>query len=161
VSFTLAGSLHATEGVVPLVAGRLEVDPDTGAATGLVVADARATTTGNGLRDKTMRDDVLETGRFPEIRFRPTSMEAGSPGDDGEFAGTLRGTLALHGSEHEIALPVHGRLVGDDVTAECRFTVPYVAWGLHDPSVLFLRVAKTVDVEVRAVGRLSRPMAIR
>jgi polyisoprenoid-binding protein YceI len=161
VTFTLAGSLHETKGVVPLTAERIEVDPDAAAASGLVVADARATTTGNRLRDATMRDDVLEVGRFPEISFRPTSVDAGSPTGDGDFAGTLRGMLALHGAEHELAVPVHGRLVGDDVTATCRFTIPYVAWGLHDPSVLFLSVAKTVDVEVQAVGRVSRPAAMR
>lgn len=161
VTFTLAGSLHRTEGVVPLTEGRLEIEPHAGAAGGLVVADARATTTGNGLRDATMHGDVLETDRFPDIRFRPTGVDGASLGDDGEFTGTLRGTLTLHGSTHELDLPVHGRLVGDDVTASCRFTIPYVAWGLRDPSVLFLTVAKTVAVEVRAVGRMSRPAPVR
>lgn len=161
VTFSLAGSLHDTEGSVPLTAGRLEVDPDAGTATGLVVADARATTTGNSVRDATMRDEVLETGRFPEIRFRPTGVDAGALNADGTLSGTLRGVLTLHGSEHELDVPVHGHLVGDEVTATCRFTIPYVAWGLHDPSVLVLTVAKTVDVEVRAIGRLSRPSPTR
>jgi hypothetical protein len=41
------------------------------------------------------------------------------------------------------------------VEATTTFVVPYVEWGLHDPSMMVLRVAKTVGVTVQAKGTLS------
>jgi hypothetical protein len=33
--------------------------------------------------------------------------------------------------------------------------VPYVKWGLKDPSVFILKVAKEVDIELTLNGRLT------
>jgi len=38
---------------------------------------------------------------------------------------------------------------------EARFRVPYVEWGMRDVSSFVLRVAKDVEVSVRAEGRFS------
>jgi hypothetical protein len=63
----------------------------------------------------------------------------------------LHATLEIHGAAHPVAIPARvtelatGRLV-----VEAAFRVPYVAWGMRDPSSFVLRVAKEVDVSVRA-----------
>ena len=67
----------------------------------------------------------------------------------------MRGALTLHGAAHEVVIEADGRLVGDELTATSRFAVPYVAWGLTDPSVLLLSVAKEVQLEVEAAGRVT------
>jgi hypothetical protein len=41
------------------------------------------------------------------------------------------------------------------LSAKLRFTVPYVKWRMKDPSSFFLRAKDTVEIEVRAVGRLG------
>src|SRR6185436_9015773 len=52
-------------------------------------------------------------------------------------------------------LPAKVEVRGGHVEADTRFPIPYVQWGLHDPSVLILRVARSGDIvaETRAGGR--------
>ena len=35
------------------------------------------------------------------------------------------------------------------------FVIPYVAWGLEDPSIMMFKVAKEVAIDVTTVARLS------
>jgi hypothetical protein len=44
---------------------------------------------------------------------------------------------------------------GTSLTAKTHFTVPYVKWGLKDPSIIILKVAKEVDIDLTLVGRVS------
>ena len=38
-------------------------------------------------------------------------------------------------------------------TAKIHFTIPYVKWGLKNPSTLFLRVSDKVDIDIAAYTR--------
>jgi hypothetical protein len=41
------------------------------------------------------------------------------------------------------------------MTAKGHFTVPYVQWGLKDPSIFILKVAKEVGIDLALTGGLS------
>jgi hypothetical protein len=66
----------------------------------------------------------------------------------------LAGIVTMHGVEHAMVVPVRATVSGDTVSAEALFEIPYVAWGLRDPSLLFLRVAPVAVVSVKARGDL-------
>jgi polyisoprenoid-binding protein YceI len=67
----------------------------------------------------------------------------------------VHGVFRIHGSDHEITLPFQVQTERDQMTASTRFPVPYVKWGLKNPSTFLLKVNDTVEIIIRAVGRLS------
>ena len=63
----------------------------------------------------------------------------------------LENTLGnLWGLRGTFAVPTNNGL---DVTTH--FSVPYVRWGMKNPSTLFLRVGDTVSIDVHAAGRIQ------
>lgn len=153
IEFRLPGALHTTHGTFKLERGTIIADPATGKAGGSIVVDARSGDTGIGARDNDMRENVLEAQRYPEITFDPQHFTLGLR-RGGQFQATMRGVLTLHGGRHDVALTAQGQLVGDNLTATVHFSVPYVDWGLKDPSVLFLTVAKQVDIDIATTGHV-------
>lgn len=153
IEFRLPGNLHTTHGAFKLERGTIIADPATGKAGGSIVVDATSGDTGIGARDNEMRESVLEAQRYPTITFEPRHV-TGQLGKDGQFQATLQGILTIHGAEHEIVVDVQGRLVGDNLVATTNFSVPYVEWGMEDPSVLFLKVAKKVDIDIATSGNI-------
>jgi polyisoprenoid-binding protein YceI len=154
IEFRLTGDLHTTHGSFWLRSGTIRVDPATGKAGGEVIVDADTGQTGISMRDSTMKDSVLEVNRFPEITFTPQSV-TGQRMPDGSFRAELLGVLQVHGADHPITIDTQGRLSGDEVTATGNFTVPYVKWGMKNPSFLFLTVADTVAIDVSVEGHVT------
>src|SRR5208282_373740 len=96
---------------------------------------------GDILRDNEMRDSVLEAAAWPEITFDSRYLD-GQLDAHGDFHAKLHGMLTLHGAQHDAVIEAQGRLDGDRVIATGHLSIPYVKWGLKDPSILFLSVAK-------------------
>src|SRR5208282_409102 len=153
IEFRLTGALHTTHGTFKLEHGIIKADPGTGEAGGSITVDAKSGDSAVGARDNRMKDSVLEVQKYPEITFTPGRV-TGQLGTDGQFQAKLQGVLTLHGAEHQIVMAVQGRLIGDSLVATSHFSVPYVDWGLEDPSVLLLTVAKQVDIDIATAGHV-------
>ncbi len=153
IEFRLPGALHTTHGTFKLEHGFIKPNPATGEAGGSIIIDARSGDSGMGSRDNRMKDNVLEVQKYPEITFMPLHV-TGQLGNDGQFQAKLQGVLTLHGSGHQIVMEVTGRLIGDSLVAMSHFSVPYVEWGMEDPSVLLLTVAKQVDIDIATAGHV-------
>ena len=158
IEFTLTEVLHPVHGTFKLKSGTIRFDPATGEAGGLVVVDVTSGESGNASRDRKMHKDVLESRKYPEATFTPVRV-FGRLEAQGESPLQLSGIFKLHGKEHELKLATTVRRGGDQLTASTHLVIPYVDWGLKNPSTLFLRVGNQVEIDINTVGRLTLPAA--
>ena len=157
VTFKLEATGHEVNGVLPVQSGRIQFEPGSRTVSGEVTIDARRAVTGNRLRDRQMHDEVLESERFPLIVFRPDRVTGTLP-SSGTSDITIHGVVSMHGADHAVTLPARVTQSSDRIRAEMTFDIPYVDWGLRNPSFLFLRVARVVTVTVKLEGDV-RPAA--
>src|SRR5208283_3351562 len=75
VNFTLGDVLHTVRGSFQSKPSGLHLDPATKKITGEILVDAKSGQSGNGMRDRKMHREVLESDRYPEIGFRPDRFE--------------------------------------------------------------------------------------
>lgn len=153
VEFTLGAVLHTVHGTFRLERGEIRFDPATGSASGELVVDATSAQSGNDARDKDMHTKVLESGRYPEIVFRPDRV-VGKVAAQGPSQVRLHGIFSIHGAEHEIEIPAEVEAAGGQYRATVKFSVPFVEWGMKDPSTLFLRVDKRVDITIHTIAHV-------
>ena len=158
IEFILADFLHSVHGTFKLKSGTIRFDPATGKAGGLVVVDVTSGESGNGSRDHKMHKDILESRKYPEATFTPVRV-TGRLEAQGDSPIDLSGIFKLHGKEHELTLATTVRRGGDQLTASTHLEIPYVDWGLKDPSTLFLRVDSQVEIDIKTVGRITMPAA--
>jgi polyisoprenoid-binding protein YceI len=151
--FVLGTTFHTVHGSFRAKRGELRFDPASGKVTGAIVFNATSGQSANDGRDKKMQKDVLESQTYPEITFRPDHVE-GTVGP-GTSTVRVRGQFNIHGADHEITVPVQVTLAPGTWTATAHFSVPYVQWGMKSPSVLFLRVNNSVDLEFHGSGKLT------
>lgn len=156
IKLTLSDVLHTVHGSFQLIRGDLRFDPATNKLAGEIVVDAKSGETGNGMRDRKMHKEVLESERYPEISFQPDRVE-GTVTLQGNSLVRVHGIFSMHGVEHEMTVPAQISISPDRWTANLHFSVPYVSWGMKNPSTLFLRVSGTVEVEILAAGTVTRP----
>ena len=151
VSFTLGDILHTVHGSFKLKQGDVEYEFGSATVHGALVIDATSGQSGNRSRDHKMHREVLESGRYPEITFRPDHAE-GTVASSGTSTLQVHGRFSIHGADHELTMPIRVEVFPDHWIADTHFTIPYVKWGLKNPSTLFLRVSESVEIDVHATG---------
>jgi len=158
VHWTLGTTLHTVHGTFEFKNGTFRLDPATGKAAGEITVYATSGESGNDSRDKKMHKEVLESGQYPDVRFRPDRVE-GRVAPQGPFTVQVHGTLVLHGSEHEVTVPVQAEFAGDHWTGSASFKVPFIDWGLKNPSNFFLKVEHAVQMDLELKGPLQSSAA--
>ncbi|MGB2628351.1 MAG: YceI family protein [Candidatus Acidiferrum sp.] len=151
VHWTVDSTLHTVHGTFTLKSGSIRVEPDSGKASGEIVVLATSGESGNSSRDEKMHNDVLEVGTYPDVIFRPSQVE----GKFSSFGGSdlkVHGTFILHGSPHEIVVPVHAEMFVGNWKGSGKFDVPYIQWGLKNPSNFLLKVQPIVTVDIDLAG---------
>jgi len=155
INWILVGNVHTTHGTFQLKQGHVDVDTANGKVSGELVVDTDTGETGNGPRDKRMKKEVLETDKYPEVRLKVSKLEGYLPKEELSNV-RLSGQLTIHGGTHEVSIPLQMTVSGTEVTGKGKFVLPYVDWGMKDPSNFLFKVNKTVEVELVAAGRVRR-----
>jgi polyisoprenoid-binding protein YceI len=156
VNFTLGDVLHTVHGVFKLKTGELWFDSSSGKAGGQIVVNALSGESGSGARDSRMHKNILESARYSDITFVPDRVE-GRVNPQGDSDVRLHGQFSIHGGTHDLTMAVKSHIEQQRLTAAISFPVPYVQWGMKNPSTLFLRVNDTVEITIQAAGQLSEP----
>jgi polyisoprenoid-binding protein YceI len=156
ISFLLKASDHDVNGTLKLKEGELSFERGSATASGHVVMDATSAETANAKRDKKMHAQVLETKDHPAFVFDITGLSAPLAASGASHV-DLVGKLAIHGATHDVTVPADVTLDGGKVKATATITIPYVEWGMKDPSFLWLTVEKTVAVTIAVDASASTP----
>ncbi|MDQ1473715.1 MAG: hypothetical protein QOJ99_5195 [Bryobacterales bacterium] len=151
IEWTLSDPIHTVHGSFKLKRGSITFDSDSGKAAGEIVVDVQSGESGSGVRDSRMHTKVLESSKYPEAVFTPDRME-GNLSMQGTSSLKLHGRLQIHGAEHEITTNIEVVASGGQMSTAITFGIPYVAWGMKDPSNFLLKVGKTVQMTIRTTA---------
>jgi polyisoprenoid-binding protein YceI len=154
VAFVLSDVLHTVRGTFHMKDGHVAFDPSGRAITGDVIVDATSGNSGSGTRDKRMTRDILETGQYPEIRFQPHKI-GGTVSPSSPSNIEVTGSFLIHGQAHEITIPMQIQTSQAEITATGKFIVPYVLWGMKNPSNFLVKVSDKVEIDFVAVGYVN------
>jgi polyisoprenoid-binding protein YceI len=122
--------------------------------TGDIVFNAASASSGNAARDKRMTREILEAQRYPEIHFTPTRF-AGSIATCETSIIKVNGSFLIHGQAHEITIPMQIEMSPQEFTATGKFIVPYVQWGMKNPSNFLLKVDDKVEIDLTVAGPVA------
>ena len=151
IHWTLTGSVHTVHGTFQLKGGLVSFDPVTGIAEGEVLVDLATGESGSHGRDSRMQSEVLESAKYPQAIFHPEKVVGSVTAGQTQNV-TVDGTFTIHGKDHPLRLEMKISINGHETVTSTHFVVPYVEWGMKNPSNLLLRVDKQVDVDVVAKG---------
>jgi polyisoprenoid-binding protein YceI len=155
VRMTLNTTHEVVSGTFHIQAGSIAFDRGNPAMSGSLVVLAGSAKTGNASRDKKMYKDILEVEQHTIVSFEPKTY-AGTIAASGDSSLQVTGVFTLLGTSHEITVPMLVHLDGTGATAKAHFVVPYVEWGLKNPSFLIWKADNDVAIDLNLTGRLSK-----
>jgi polyisoprenoid-binding protein YceI len=154
VKMTLKTNHEIVNGTFHVQSGTIEFDRSAQKIGGSVVVAAGSGKTGNDSRDKKMDKDILKVDQYTTVSFAPKSY-AGTIAPSGDSTIQVSGVFTLLGTPHDLTIPMQVHLEGSRATAKAHFIVPYVQWGLKNPSFLMWKAENDVAIDLSLAGQLS------
>jgi polyisoprenoid-binding protein YceI len=172
VSFTSDAPVELIVGHTNKVTGTITLDDSLDFAKKPLSAtfdvDLASIDTGIALRNEHMRDNFLETNKYPKATFKVESA-AGSPASVLKDKQTIKvdalGTFSLHGKSMRRHIPVdvtyfkscpstQGKFENCDlIQIKSTFPVPFKDYAINRPQVVFQKLADTVFVTIAVTAR--------
>jgi polyisoprenoid-binding protein YceI len=155
VKMTLNTTHEVVNGTFHIQSGSIVFDRSAPQMSGSVVVATGTGKTGNDMRDHKMHKDILKSAQFATVSFAPKSY-SGNLATSGDSTIQVTGAFTLLGTPHDITIPMTVHLDGASATAKAHFTVPYVQWGLKNPSFLVWKADNDVAIDLNLVGTISK-----
>lgn len=119
--------------------------------------DLASLDTGIGLRNRHMRENYLETERYPYATFEGRLLRAEAAAG-GAFRVTASGTLEIHGTRKALEVTCDVGADGAGYRVRCAWPVRLPDHGIAIPRLMFLKINEEVQLEVDfAVRPAARP----
>ena len=154
VKMTLKTTHEIVNGTFHIQSGSIEFDRSTPQMSGLVVVLAGSGKTGNDSRDKKMNKDILKVDHYTTVSFAPKT-HTGVIALSGDSTIQVSGVFTLLGNPHDLTIPMRIHMDGSKGTARAQFVVPYVQWGLKNPSFLIWKAENDVAIDLSLVGNIA------
>jgi hypothetical protein len=155
VKMTLNTTRELVNGTFHVQSGSIEFDHSAPNMSGSVVVLAGSGKTGNDSRDKKMYKDILQIQQHATVSFEPKTY-TGAIAPSGDSNIQVNGIFTLLGTPHEITIPMLVHLDRANATVKAHFALPYIQWGLKDPSFLIWKADHDVAIDLLLTGQLSK-----
>jgi polyisoprenoid-binding protein YceI len=154
VKMTLNTNHEVVNGAFHIQSGSINFDPTASHISGIVIVAASSGKTGNDSRDKKMNKDILKVDQYTTVSFAPKTY-TGTIAPSGDSTIQVSGVFTLLGNPHDLTIPMQIHMDGSKATARAQFVVPYVQWGLKNPSFMFWKAENDVAIDLNLVGQVS------
>jgi polyisoprenoid-binding protein YceI len=154
VKMTLNTTHEVVNGTFHIQSGSIEFDRGNPKMSGSVAVLAGSGKTGNDGRDKKMNKDILRVDQYTTVTFA-AKIYTGTIAPSGDSTIQVSGVLTLLGTPHDLTIPMQIHIDGSTAKATAQFVVPYVQWGLKNPSFMFWKAENDVAIVLNLVGQVS------
>ncbi|HEY2858467.1 MAG TPA: YceI family protein [Terracidiphilus sp.] len=154
VKMTLNTTHEVVNGAFHVQTGSIEFKRSNAKMSGSITVVASSGKTGNDSRDRKMNKDILKVDQYTTISFTPKTY-TGTIAPSGDSTIEVSGVFTLLGNPHDLTIPMQININGSKVVAKAQFVVPYVQWGLKNPSFLIWKAANDVAISLSLVGQIS------
>jgi polyisoprenoid-binding protein YceI len=153
VKMKLNTTHELVNGTFHIQSGSIEFDRSAPKMSGSVTVLAGSGKTGNNSRDKKMNKDILKVDQYTTVSFAPKTY-TGTIAPSGDSTIQVSGVFTLLGNPHDLTIPMQIHMDGSKATARAQFVVPYVQWGLKNPSFMFWKAENDVAIDLNLVGQV-------
>jgi hypothetical protein len=154
VKMTLNTTHEVVDGTFHVQSGSINFDRTVSHISGIIIVAAGSGKTGNDSRDKKMNKDILKVDQFATVSFAPKAYN-GTIAASGDSTIQVSGVFTLLGTAHDLTIPMQIHIDGSKATAKAQFVIPYVQWGLKNPSFMFWKADNDVAMDLNLVGQVS------
>ena len=154
VKMKLNTTREVVNGTFHIQSGSIEFDRGNPKMSGSVAVLAGSGKTGNDSRDKKMNKDILRVDPYTTVSFAPKTY-TGTIAPSGDSTIRVSGVFTLLGNPHDLTIPMQIHRDGSKATARAQFVIPYVQWGLKNPSFMFWKAENDVAIDLNLVGQIS------
>jgi hypothetical protein len=154
VKMKLNTTHEVVNGTFHVQSGSINFDRTAPHISGTVIVAAGSGKTGNDSRDKKMNKDILTVDQYTIVSFAPKTY-TGTIAPSGDSTIQVSGVFTLLGNPHDLTIPMQIHMDGSKATARAQFVVPYVQWGLKNPSFMLWKAENDVAIDLSLVGQVS------